>query len=356
MMRSSQGVVVPYHFGDAPDKMPSCPDLSTDPDATSVRKEVYKELIPTGVLRLKKYVKNNPRTYYTADELQHAVEMHPTITKSVLIEAMNDRAFGLAMHRNGFTIRPRTNAQQSPLQIRIKSDEETTPGDPNNDECGSDFVQIIARQPTDDPNIGKILIYKMLNAKCWPIFAKMVIGQGRDIAQNIAAHVRLLYEEGAFIGADELPRHRNPAKNPYIGFVDIFDTTIPFHVILYDHDRGMFRDATDMETNAIKAKRRESVRPRDSQLYAVIEPHTYKKKFDVPITNEIKVFTASSTKGGKQKGVVCESLKKNDTVNYIAQLGTTVQPSVTKEQLCFTLGLELARVQKLFFPPSFKPT
>lgn len=357
LLRTSRGVTVPFHFGDDPKSAPQCADPTAEPDAASVRKDVYRELIPTGLLRLKKFIEKAGKTYFTFQELQDAIAMHPTITQSVLVAATNDKSMRLAVHRDRFVVRQPASTKR-PVKIRLMSHvaaEEDAAPPAVSDDCDSDAV--IANQPVDDRVVGRILIYKALNAKCWPIFAKRIITYGSDIPANIARHVRVLYEEGAFIGAQELSRHRNPSRRPYIGFVDIFDTNNDFNVVLYDHDRTMFREATDVEVAAIKKVRRQEQRPvQNDVLYAVMEPHKYKKKFDVPITNEIKVFTPSVA--GNQKGIVCESLKKNDTIGYLNNLGVTSTEfgTQTKEQLCFTLALELIKQRKFYFAPSFKPT
>jgi hypothetical protein len=350
VLRSSRGVAVPYHFGDASNKMPQCSSIDTGAaDATTVRKEVYKDLIPTGIVRLRKYIERSGKMYFNYQELQDAIAMHPTIVKSVLLAATRDRKLRFIAHRDGFIVKPKAHVQH-PLNIHI------TPPEPSvviqdRDECA------IQSQSTADTNVAKIMIYKVLNSKCWPVLAQKIIRSGHDIPENISAHVALLWEEGAFIAAKELSRHRNPAKNPYIGYVDIFDTDNRFNVVLYDYDRKIFRSAVDTEIAAIKAARIEKKRPTDKDaLYAIMEPHRYKKLGDLaPLTNELKIFTPSAT--GTQKGIVCESLKKTDTVRFLESLDIpdAKKHATTKEQVCFTLGVELQKRGLLYFAPMFKP-
>jgi hypothetical protein len=347
LQRSSRGVTIPCRFGDDADKRPDCPDPSPDPDATTVRRDAYKELIPTGIIRLKKYMKKNPtKVYFEYEELQNAIAMHPTIVKSVLSSATHDRRLGFRAHKNGFFVATATSKAMKPLSISISSVKPIA--QESTDDCAT-----IANQPVQDPHIAKILIYKALNSGCWDTFAKRIISYGTEIPQNIAAHVALLQQEGAFIGANELPRHKNPMKHPLIGFVDIFDASNSFKVTLFDHDRNMFRETTEGELSTIRAKRH-AVTPSADEVYAVMEPHTYKKKFDVPITNEIKLFLPN-VKSNRQTGIACESLKKNETQRFLEQFQVSVD-AATKEQLCFTLGIELSKRGRLHFLPHLKPT
>lgn len=354
VIRSSRGVPVPYHFGDDSNKAPKCSDPSLDADNTTVRKEVYKDLIPTGIVRLKKYILGQNKSYFTYQELQDAIGMHPMITKSVLLEATHDKKFNLFIHRNGFVVQsPPDNKRHRPLKIHVSAQTADASAIRNdNDECADNEVAI-ASQATENKSVGKILIYKVLNSKCWPSFAKKIIEYGDNIPANIAPHVALLYEEGAFIGANEIPRYKAGGKR-YIGYVDIFDVDNRFNVIVYDSERALFRGASDAEIVAIKAARTEKARPTDRDtLHAIMEPHKYKKLgADNPVTNELKILAPSAT--GTQKGIVCESIKKNETLRYLRALNPLAKNGI-KEQVCFSLALELEKRGLLYFAPAYKP-
>lgn len=355
IMRSSRGVPVPYRFGDEPNKAPRCPMLPVNPDASSIRPEVYKELIPTGIVRLKKLFSRGGQLYYTYQDLQDAIAMHPIVVRSVIQEAMHDKKIGLTAHRDRFFVQKGDADYQKKAKRVHFAPSVVTSAVTHANTTDNPVMDIISSQPIGDKDVGKILIYKVLNSQQWPVFAKKILEFGANIPENVATHVRILHEEGAFIGASELPRHRNPSRNPFIGYVDIFDMDNRFKVILYDYDRNMFREATDIEIATIKGNRREVVRPPKETTFAGMEPHKYKKKGDSsPITNEVKLFMPSVT--GTQKGIICESLKKNDTLRMLGDIGVSdIQPA-TKEQVCFTLALEFAKRGKLYFAPSWKPT
>lgn len=353
LMRSSRGVVVPYRFGDDPSKAPRCPMLPVDPDTTSIRPEVYKELIPTGITRLKKLLSRNGKREFTYQELQDAIGMHPIIVRSVISEAMTDKKIGLTAHRDKFIIVKHDNHNKKARKVHFAPIQQPVVASVVNDNNG--ILDIIASQPVNDKFIGKILIYKILNSQQWPMFARKIIEYAGNIPENVATHVRILYEEGAFIGSSELPRHLNVSKSPYIGYVDIFNIDNPFNVILYDSKQNMFRDADQVEVATIKGNRREQLRPAKETIFAVMVPHKYKEKGEsLPSTNEVKLFMPSAT--GTQKGIVCESLKKNDTLRMLEDIGVSGIKSSTKEQVCFTLALEFAKRGRLYFAPSFKPT
>lgn len=354
LMRSSRGITVPFRFGDDLAKQPKCADLIGNPDRTSVRKDVYRELIPTGISRLKRYISSRPveQIYFQKDELSSAIAMHPDITESVLIEATKPgNSIHLYHHKSQYVLRKPTG-KHHPLHLsivgKVQQQQHSAPSEADNN-CES----VVSAQSVADSLVGKLLIYKAINSQCWSAFAKKIIGYGQNIPENILKHVQLLADEGAFVTATEIPRYRNPTKNPYIGFVDIFDTSNSFKVTLYDHDRSMFREATDVEVNSIKSARIDESPKNKDVVFAIMEPHLYKKKFDVPVTNEIKVFIPRVT-GTSQKGIVCESMKKNDTLGFLNQLGVT-SASGTKEQVCFTFAVELLKQKRLHFLPHLKP-
>jgi hypothetical protein len=355
ILKSSRGTLVPYHYGDDVNKNPRCADPSGTPDQHSVRRDIYVHLLPTGLQRLKKYItKNRERVFFTLQELQDAVGMHPTVSMSVLVEACKINFLGklgtLHAHKDGFVVKP-VRTPPKALKLQVIGEQERTKED---DVCEKEAI--IASQPTSDPYVGKLLIYKSLDSKCWPVFAKKIVQYGARLPTNIAPHVQLLFAEGAFIAASELPRHKNPNKGPYIGFVDIFEAT-EFKAYLYDHDRSMFRAATSAETEAIKAQRKSVARPDTNEfLFAVLEPHKYIKKPNMPLNNELKIWIPGPA-GGKRKGVVCESLRKNETLGHLTDIGVNVEAAkdLTKEQVCFTLGVELQKRDRMFFLPTFKP-
>jgi hypothetical protein len=357
VLRSSQGVAVPYHFGDDIGRSPGCIDPTTAPDASSVRKEVYKNLIPTGIKRLRKYLlSNSPRIYFTTQEMQDAIAMHPTVAKSVLHDAIQNNNFlgngrALHMHHYGFVIRD-TPTTIDALKVKFIKRSETEVKPP--DEC--DRESVIASLSITDKPVGKLLIYKALDSKCWSAFAKKMVKYGSDLPPSIEEHVRLLYSEGAFVATGEIPRFRAPAGAPYIGFVDIFDTA-KLSIILYDHLKDVFREATDTEMEILKRNRREVQKPKNNDtLYGTVEPRAYTKKVaDSPLNNEVKIWLPGLV-ARNRKGVVCESLRKNDTMRYINELGANVSSSLTKEQVCFSLAVTLAAKDKLYFLPTLKPT
>lgn len=357
MLRSSRGVIVPYHYGDDIQKAPRCVDPPVIEDDPSIRKDVYKNLIPTGLQRLRKYLQRNKDTiYFTFQELENAIKMHPIIVKSVLNEAtktsdfLRDPNMKFMSHNGKFVVK---KIPPAPTALHLKFIKEAAPQ--TVEEEGCDRERVIAAQPVVDPNVGKVLIYKALDSVCWSTFARKIIGYNENIPLDIARHVELLFEEGAFVATRELPRHRNPSRAPYIGYVDIFDTD-KFAVVLYDYERGQFRDATDAETDIIKRSRREQTRPSAEQVFATIEPHKYTKQRDLPMNNEVKLWLPGPT-GRARKGVVCESLRKNDTLRFLQELNANVVvTSVTKEQVCFSLAVELLQKGRLLFLPNFKPT
>lgn len=349
VMRTSRGVAVPYHFGDDISRAPQCLDPPSISDKSSIRKDVYKHLIPTGVQRLKKFLASRQtQLYFNIQELQDAINMHPDIVKSVVNTAIQEATVigtrRFVMHKDGFVLK---DLPSQPVARHIKFIK-NVPVAPTDD---SDREAIIAAQPIEDQDVGKLLIYKVIDSSCWDAFAKKIIGYEMDIPNSILGHVKLLHNEGAFVATKELPRHKNPRNVPFIGYVNLFDAS-KLSVVLYDFERHMFRDATDGEVEMLKRNRREVRKPEDNDnLYATVEPHKHSKKQGMASHNEVKLWLPGPT-GRSRKGVVCESLKKNDTLQYIPGIDT----NLTKEQVCFSLALDLLKKKRLFFLPIFKPT
>lgn len=356
LIRSSRGVTVPFHFGDKIEDSPKCGNLPLNTDSSSIRKEVYKNLIPTGLQRLRKFlIRESSRIYFTTEEIVNAIAMHPVVAKSVVLEAVNNKHFlaglnkTLHMHMSGFVVKT-VGQPLSALHVKFVKPPDVVL---TVDDC--DRESIIAAQPISDKLVGKVLIYKVLDSKCWSCFAKKIIAYGSTIPASIKGHVELLYEEGAFVATKELPRHKNPTRAPYIGFIDIFDSS-KFSVILYDYEREMFRDATDNEVDVLKKNRVEQKKPdNNDMLYATMEPHKYSKKPNVPMNNDVKIWLTGAA-ARSRKGVVCESLRKNDTMKFLQDMHVHVEQGNTKEQICFSLAVELLKNKRLFLLPNFKPT
>jgi hypothetical protein len=355
--RTSQGAVIPYQLGDDISQEPKCPYLDdiSHKDSSSMRRTVYRQLLPTGLQRLRKFLQRwHDRHYFQRAELLQAIAMPEPVASSVLHQATQEgdfmKGFEFLVHKDGYVIRKMEKGRR-PLSIQIIGEDKQLV-----DQETSDKVNIMAQQPINDPYVGKMLIYKALDSESWQAFAKAVLGFGGDIPDNIRSHVDILANEGAFVLRTEIPKHRTFKGSPFIGYVDIFNSS-EFVAYMYDVDRNMFREATTTELSTIKEKRTLVTRPEQNEyVYAVMEPHKYVKKPNMPMVNELKIWMTGPT-GGKRKGVVCDSLRKSETLRFLGDLGidAVTHKDSTKEQVCFTLGIELQKHNRVYFLPNYKP-
>ena len=121
------------------------------------------------------------------------------------------------------------------------------------------------------------------------------------------------------------------------------------------NSQGEYVQASESDVNAILKKRKEWVAPQGT-LYGMLQPTKFSKDANAPYRNTLKVMLPDPTVG-KRRGVVCTSNRKGDIVQWLKQLGNSVEnQEQTKDQLCFSLSLELLRKGALYIYPGQIPT
>lgn len=353
---TSRGNVVARRLGDDASDAPNCA-LPTTKNGVTMRTETVSELVPTGLQRLRKYLreKRDTTVRYGQDELMAVVRFPNKIAKIVLQEACRPnilfKGYTLFAHRKGYVLE-RPQQVMKPSKIRVSSEVEA-PQDVATKNV--DYTKVIASIPIDNKGLATIRIYQSLDSEVWPEFAKAMI---LDVPTDVKGHVALLVAEGAFIESKELPQHKTQSKSGLIGFVDIFDTKT-FHAILWDVDRKMYRDATASELAAISTKRKLVEKPDPLQstfLFGAYQP--YQGKDQTVARFQFKVYEPGPS-GGKRTGILCINNKKPDIVNGLQSIGLTYTPEQlkgeTKDTLCFTMAMQLLAKGRLFLTPVYKP-
>lgn len=358
LYETSRGKEVVHRFGDDANDEPKC-SLPSTKDNITMRSETVAELVPTGLQRLRKYLrlKRDTVARYTREELIDAVRYPSKIANLVLQAACNQDAlftgYHMYPHRNGFVLRgPQTVAK--PSKIRVYTEPEVQ----NVATKQQGYESVLSAISIDNPSVATIQIYQFLDSETWPEFAKRIIEAGGRIAPQVQGHVNLLMKEGAFVLSKELPKHKTIGKSEIIGFIDIYDTKTT-HIILWDADRKMYRDATAAELSAVLGGRIKVEKPNASQvnyLFGAFEPHKFKNQAVARF--EFKLYVPGPSVGTRT-GIVCINTKKPAILEGLSSLGKTYTAAQlkgeTKDTLCFTLAMELLAKKRLYLAPSYKP-
>lgn len=399
-MRTSQGSVISYTYGDDPSSEPKC----THPfpinsrgqilsDTRSMRSELFNEIMPTTTLMVEKYIYNhihkNTRKsdvidtqsyYFTIDELVNVLKQYVNddmIIYDTLLQCIHPNKlinnWKLLPHLNGIIAIPEKINTKPVRMIRLVSNTNAStkppaiPEEPNkpedaqpmqNKEVDTVVTNILSQTPARDAKdcIGIYNAYTTVNSLNWRTVAKYIVSLNNPSAQY--AKVAELYAKtGAFIKATEIPRLSAAHKGRlYIGYIDIFDTNdLDIHVI--DPLTDTFRNATDAEVNLIKSKRREDQKPKTVEtVYGILEPTHNKKAPAQLFTNQFKLI-GTGTPGPISRGAVCDPKPATEIRKYLAAppLNLVESDSSNKNTLCLKLAIELMKHDLLYIYPIYKP-
>jgi hypothetical protein len=341
-------------------------------------------------VRLAKVIKNiihNKIHYITIDELVKQLKATDdtlalrVITKSIypntLVPGMK-----LYPHMNGIVIVPEPKPVHATVvnipRTKPNQEKPDAPDDPNNAENNADACNtanildiLVASTKGIDTIVATYIAYTTIDSECWRPFARYLIrsqvDRDGDVNGNASADVEKIatifgnIHSGALIAAHEIPNVRMPAKFKYIGYVDIFETK-DFRVsIMKQTEDGdiSFRDATAAEISSIKKKRVYAEKPGKPQNFVgILEPTHFKKQPSEPYRNQFKIIGIAGTDpkvAASTKGAACNTKKRSEIDEYIHSLGVNTNATQIKEQLCFTLAIELFKRGRLFIYPEWKP-
>jgi hypothetical protein len=364
-MRTSQGQIVTHKYGDATDdEVPKCThELNTVvPDARSMRPSIFEGLISTLLLRLEKHLKSHitnkdeiTQFYFPVEDLVQVLRK-VTLEDNVIYAALN-RALDPYVLIDGYRILPHMNGLlvvhvPKPIDVyRVKLPHTIKQNEQVETQCENILEQIVNKvaNKTTDPYQGMYIAYTVIDSICWHSFGKALVEKSGLTAdeERVATY---FFTTGALIAATEMPRLTGKNRK-YIGYVDIFDTR-GFKVMLYDASR--WREASELETTSIKNQRVHIKKPSNpTSLVGIMEPTNVKKDPSQPYRNQLKLL-GTGPKGAITKGAVCTTKTSETLKTYLTELNVESAKNNTKDQLCFTLALELLKNDRLFMYPEYK--
>ena len=348
-MRTSQQAILPHSFGDSEEYRPQCSPPVEVSSETPMRVDMFTELVPTIIHRIRRYVQKQMATklYFSQEELIKAGNTRREIVFEALRRILKDSYWipnqRLLAHRNGFILV--ANQTSKPQYEIVLSDTEPVETQPTASLC--DASSLLSTANISDSFVATILLYQAIDSTCWDAIAREVIAD----QENFRPILDIMAKYGSFIKRRELPRFASKAQGDYIGYVHILPSSIeaPMQIWLLNSN-GEYVQAAESDVNSI-LKKRKAWQPPQGALYGILQPTKFSKDANAPYRNTLKVMLPDPTVG-KRRGVVCTSNRKGDIMQWLQQLGhPTENQDQTKDQLCFTLSLELLRKGGLYIYP-----
>lgn len=353
-MRTSQRTILSHSFGDAEDHRPQCSPSPGVSSASPLRVEVVSELVPTIVHRIRRYVQKHMPTklYFSSGELVKAGNTKREIVFEALRQILRDEHWianhRLFVHRNGFVLVPNTAAKPQYEMMLPEAEQRETQAEA----VACDASSLLTNITMTDKFVATILLYHAIDSICWDPIAREAIADQAKFRPIL----EIMGEHGAFVRRRELPRFVSKADGEYIGYVNILPRSMDASMQVWLlNAQGDYVQASDSDVNVILKKRKAWVPPQGS-LYGILQPTKFSKDANAPYRNTLKVMLPDPTVG-KRRGVVCTSNRKGDIMQWLQQLGNPISDQgQTKDQLCFTLSLELLRKGTLYIYPGQMPT
>lgn len=324
-----------------------------------MRTEVVAELVPTGLQRLRQFLRpqKDVRVRYQEGELLEALRYPVPIAKVVLKQACAPdvlfRGYALQKHRDQYVMRvPAPVVRPTKLRVGTAIASATAAASASAaaaapDAIAEDYIKLLATIPTSNASETIIRIYLSLDDDLWPKFAKHIILHG--VPASIQRHIDMLAAEGALVMGKELRR----SADAVVGFFDLYKTDAP-HIVLWDPDKKSFRNATASETSIILGHREHVPKPKatsTSLLFGAMEPHKHKAQESTRLV--FKLFNPDPS----SRGIVCINEKKESIRKGLDALGKTIADpqfkKETKDTLCTLLSYALKEKQRLYLPPFY---
>lgn len=359
-LKTSQNTVIhDYSYGDDPEEMPRCPDISQESKsiqkADKIRPDVYGDIVPTIQARLRKYIKASkmpliipmndlPRILRMSDfpeVVQGTVEA--SLEKDGLLSG--HRVF---IHRDSLYIvenPPKKKGVQISVQVEHEEEKATVEEQLN-------VFDYISNIQDDDEAV--IFVYDTLYADMWPALADRIIHTSESNMPAWMVRVaKLLHREGALIESGEYPSLRTNLK--YIGYYDFFKENSPMYIL---GRSGNIALANKSEISVIHAKRRVKEMPETGTApdkdYGVYVP--YKSKKDPKMRMIFKIWKKGVEIKKVNPGIACQSMYAPELEELWKSLGI---PEVTlpkaKQARCDGLKSVMLKKKRLFLPPMYKP-
>jgi hypothetical protein len=369
-MHTSQDQHIPYRYGDneALNIASVCahqgPNGHSALDSRSIRPNIFDDIIDTLMVRLRKYLESHIRQkkYFTVDELIASMnditadkEVATTAVTRIVYPTILLHGYRIFPHMNGVIVVPNETAYTR-VMVKLPS---SVRANINNDGCDVEGLikSINYGNVNINKNVGIYNAYLTINSACWDSLARYMITNVTptiDTNAPVASVATLFAMTGALLYASELPRIASSGHR-YIGYFDIFDIK-KLTVMLYSVSNGTFREATDAELTVIKSSRTNVPKPKVvDTLYGIVEPTQFKKLPNDPLYNQLKLI-GTDPKVTSTKGAACNTKTKTEIESYLKTIDPAAKTTdKVKEQLCFSLAIELLKKNRLFTYPEWKP-
>lgn len=370
-MRTSQGVLVKHHYGDPVSEEPRCSDIgstarkrpasasvaSSTKTVTTVRPDVYADVIPTLQARLRKYVLRTMDDENTAmvpvSSLPDILRMKdfPEVVTSTIKASLEKDGFlsgyRVFIHNENLYVVPRDGVKKG-SQVSIQIQHETAEATTADQLRVFEYINNIK-----DDSEATIFVYDNLYMDLWPLLADMIIYASSD---EMPVWMRrasdLLYRSGALIRNTEYPSLRTKYK--YIGYYDFFKEKGQVYIL---DASGKLGQASETETRDIQRKRRHVAPPKDGEASEYIGVYIpYKSPKDKKMSLIFKIYKKGAPIRATNPGIVCTSLKTAELHELWASLNLPEKLKPAKKHLlCSSVSSAMLDKSRLFIPPSYKP-
>ena len=355
-METSRGTRVLVQFGtDAGELQCRSTGIDINMSASTFVKDAFGHLIPLAVKRTVALIKRQGGYWISIKDIYNNIGLDKAIVDAAIPSLLypNKVLAGHRLYLHTFTspglavipdaAAPGPSRAVPGLQL-VKLPTRDAPAEKPRERDSNDGPRgLLAKIPMEDPAIAIFVMYTEVDEVKWPDFAKYVVTSGHPLATVAREH-------GAFVYASELSRG---SETMPIGYVNIFNVDT-FEAFVLDPGGTEFREARSTETALILSQRKEAWKTVDIQstkeIVGIFMPD---KRGGAVATNKFKIVKPERT-AGKKSGIVCKSLDLPKLRGILMDLG---KPADSKEKgpMCFTIGFELMRRDRVWTYPQWKP-
>ena len=359
-MKTSQGILIKYQYGDDLKDEPKCQDpVDIKGTQKGIRPDIYAEVIPTIQARLRKHVINLLKT----DPLKAIVpiadlpgilrmkEFPEVIYSTIQASLEKDGLFTnyhVFIHNDNLYVVKKETAKKG-SQISIHLEQEVQEISLIDQLKIYDYINNI-----QDDNEAIIFIYDNLYADIWPVLADAIIYSNEATMPTwMKRAAELLYREGALIRNTEYPSLKTNSK--YIGYYDFFKEKGQLYIL---GASGKLGKASATEIAAIQGKRKQIIAPKEGeelkQYIGMYVP--YKSAKDKKMKFVFKIFKKGAAVRATNPGIVCTSLKVGELNDLWKSLDLSMNIIPKKKaSICSAVSSALLEQGRLTLPPLYKP-
>lgn len=371
-MKTSQGTVFDYKYGDLPEHEPQCishdeqvnKPKTKNKDKDFIRPDMYLDIIPTIQTRLRKFVVQQLKNQ-EAEQIDHVIipikdlpkilrlEEFPEIIQSTLRASLEKEGLlsghRVFIHKDQVYITSNDLPKKATkIGIHIEQEVKEIPIE--------EKLQVFENYTKTIKNDDELVIYLYNNLydNTWTKLAYKII---ETSSENKPAWINrlseLLYREGALIHHSEYPSV--VTNREYIGYYDFFQKESQLYIL---GANNKLREASEAEIRVIESKRKKFILPekgtKSEEYIGIYTP--YKAPRDINTGLVFKILKKDMKVRATNPGTVCSSFEMVDLREIWKSLQIKKQFPDTKADVCnVALPSVMLQKQKLFLPPLYKP-